>query len=139
MSKCCKEYEGILIDIYYGESDISNEIKAHLENCSNCREFLSELEELGSGLDHLEMDFSVDNSLINNAFATVDDNTAKKRNIIDLIIFLSISVGIMAVISVLVYKGYGKYLFYGYGVVFLLAPFSLLAFVRESRLKEDVI
>jgi predicted anti-sigma-YlaC factor YlaD len=138
MGKCCKEYEDILIDIYYGELEISTGIKAHLENCSNCREFLSEMEELKVDLNHLEMDLSVDDSLIRNAFAFADEKAAKKRKTVDLSIFLSIAFVIMAFIFIFALKGYGKYLLYGQGLIFFLAPFSLLAFVRGRRLKEDM-
>jgi hypothetical protein len=138
MSKCCEEYEDILIDIYYSELEISIGIKAHLENCSNCREFLNEMEGLRADLNHLEMDLSVDYSLIRNAFVFADEKAAKKRKSFDLFIFLSIAFGIMAFIFILALKGYEKYLLYGQGLIFFLAPFSLLAFVRGRRLKEDM-
>ncbi|KNY28774.1 hypothetical protein [Pseudobacteroides cellulosolvens] len=138
MSKCCKEYEDILIDIYYGEAEINDEIKAHIESCNNCREFLNEMEGLGDQLALLDMDIPIDDSLIRNAFNSVDEKTAKKRKIIDFLLFLVMSIGIFSAIFVLAYKGYGKYLLYGQIGIFFLAPFSLIAFFRGRRLKEGM-
>lgn len=138
MIKCCKEYEDILIDIYYGESEINTEIKAHLDNCRNCREFLSEMEDLRNDLELLEVDLPTDVSLIRNAFAAADEKKENKKKNADLFIFLSIAILIMTFIFVIALKGYGKYLLYGQVALFFLAPFSLLAFIRERRLKEDM-
>jgi predicted anti-sigma-YlaC factor YlaD len=138
MSKCCEEYEDILIDIYYGETEMSTEIKNHLENCSNCREFLNEMEGLGDQLAIFDTDIPIDCSLVESAFTSVDQKEEKKRNIIDLLIFMSTAIGIFFVIFVLAYKGYGKYLLYGQISVFFLAPFSLIAFLKGRRLKEGM-
>jgi len=138
MSKCCEEYEDILIDIYYGEAVMSAEIKSHLESCSSCREFFNEMEELGDQLALLDADIPIDYSLVENAFTSVAQKEDKKKNIVDMLIFMAMAIGIFFVIFVLACKGYGKYLLYGQIAIFFLAPFSLIAFFKERRLKEGM-
>ncbi|MDP4180597.1 MAG: hypothetical protein Q8942_05845 [Bacillota bacterium] len=142
MSECCKKYEADLIDIYYGELEMSDEIKTHLEECDLCASYLKGLEEVKSDLSLLDSDINIDNivdeTLIRKAFAAVDKKTEKKNRFFDLAIFLSIAAVIIAAALMLAYKGYGIYLIYFQAAVFFLAPIGLLGVIKMRQFKEGV-
>lgn len=124
-----------LIDIWYGEKQMTEEIKTHLESCSNCAMFWSELDVVKSNLISDE-DIEVDERIIGRAFSEAAKEQQRNVNITSLISFIMVAGAILAVIGLLVYAGYGLGVMVIQGMFMFGVPFMIPIILRQRLAKE---
>ncbi|MBM7614290.1 anti-sigma factor [Alkaliphilus hydrothermalis] len=135
MNNTCKEYEEILMDIYYGEAEMSIEVEEHLKNCEGCMQFCCELQEMGETLSQPQ-DIPIDYGIIRNVMETAEGVEAKKSNIRELALFILLACGLLGGIAGLVMLGYAKPILYLQGILHMGLPLTLPLILWRRKRKE---
>lgn len=130
-----KKIQKQLMDVYYREEELSNELKTHLSNCLECARYLKDLETLNSKLEVLESKLEIDTSVIKRAFEEADRaKRIKERK--DFVAFLCIAVSLLTLASWIAFKGYGAQIILTQLMLMFAAPISV-PFMLLKRIEKE--
>jgi len=125
--KSCEEMQSKLIDYFYEEKKMDDELSVHLEQCADCQSFLGNLQYTKENLDSMNFD----DSLLKLDFESLDrlvDQTinreSRKHTIIDTSIF--------ALIGILILSAFGYMVFGGFITTFLIVQITLVVLLPLS-------
>lgn len=103
----CKKIREILIDVFYGESRMDEEMEMHLKECVECRAFYESLHGLKDKISILDTAAMVDEQVIRQAFRIVDHRQKKRKERMEFAIFLLAAAAVLSIIVVSGALGYG--------------------------------
>jgi len=139
MDKRCGITQKDLMDIFYQEKQLNNEIKTHIKTCKGCSEYFESLHSIKKEMSILEFD-QENNSLeiINKAFVIAELQEKRKKEKIEFSLFVLVALIIISIVISSAISGYGN-------VVFLLQVASLslspiivpLMFIKKLRKESD--
>lgn len=137
MIKECKRIQGILIDVFYGEILMDEEIETHLKECIECKAFYESLHGLKTEISILDTVARVDEQVIRQAFQIVENRQKKRKERIEFLIFFLAAVSIMSVVVAIAAMGCGIEIMIGMlafaGMTSLMIPlFFIRSMVREG-------
>lgn len=147
MSEQCKQYEEELMDVFYLETGIRAELEEHLQSCSHCKNFYASLQHTQTELNEIMtaadwMPEANEESLVwearravNTAFNVVETINAQRKVKKDLVLFVCLSILLIAMGGCLVYMGWGMMILVLQCTAFLIAPMMVLFFFK--RLKKE--
>jgi hypothetical protein len=95
-----------LLDAYYGEKELSAELKTHLDECSRCRIFWEQLPALTDKLAVMNVEVEVDERVIHRAFREANSIKALKKERYEFYAFLLIAMTILGMAGWLAGNGY---------------------------------
>ena len=127
-----------LLDIYYGEKHMTEEIRIHLDTCSECAAYWKELDVLKNRMSAFDREVEIDERIIGRAFSKTNLIVERKKNLRDLIVFAAISSLILALLGLFIYWGYGKSIIMAQIVLMVCVPL-LIPFMIKQRLMEEEI
>jgi len=131
-----KKVQKQLIDVYYGEKELSDELKAHISSCPECAKYWSELKTLGCKLDVLETKVEMDMSVIERAFEMAD-KTKRRKERKEFVSFLCIAAILLTLASWIALSGYGvQVILVQFIILMFVAPISVL-FMLSRRIKKE--
>jgi len=135
LNNTCKEYQEILMDIYYGEAEMTMEIEEHLKTCEDCPQFWSGLQEMRETLSEPK-DIPIDYGMIRNVMETAEVVEAQKSNIRDLVLFILVASCLLGGIAGLLMLGYAKPVLYLQGILHVGLPLMLPLILWRRKHKE---
>lgn len=95
-----------LMDAYYGEKELSDDLKKHLDDCPQCSAFWKDLNALGAKLSEIDTEIEVDERIIKRAFSQADKIKSKHVEQRDFALFLCMAVTFLLTGVWLAYNGY---------------------------------
>ncbi len=137
MIRGCKKIQGILIDVFYGESRMDEEIEAHLKECIECKAFYESLHGLKNEISILDTVKEVDEQVLRQAFQIAENRQKKRKERIEFFMFFLAAVSIMSVVVAIAAMGAGIEIMIGMlsfaGLTSLMIPlFFIRSMVREE-------
>lgn len=133
----CERYRQQLMDMSYGEGEMDQELRAHLEVCEECREFRANQEQLQDLLGELTPPEESGFREVKGVLLEVYQMQERRRLIYDLVKFG----GLIALVFSLYYLLYqwqgGKGLLISYVVMYLLFPLVLIPAYRYRARREE--
>lgn len=136
MRSSCEKIKDKLIDVYYSENVLDENLKHHLNTCKECRKYFEELNDTKDILSILEKDVEIDYSLICEAFEKAEDIQSKRKSILELILFIVIATSILASIGFFASIGYGMLILKLQIVFFFGGPLMVPVMIKRKLLKE---
>ncbi|WP_425448489.1 hypothetical protein [Dethiothermospora halolimnae] len=137
MGNNCDKYKSKLIDIFYGEDKMTEEIKCHINNCSQCMKYWEELNQVREELDIFDEDIPIEYEKVNAVFKQVDVINNKRKNILSLISFIILSSIILAIGVLLALMGYGREILLLQTTSYLISPIIMLFIIKIRSRKEN--
>ncbi len=137
MSKNCERYQSRLIDIFYEEESMNDEIQSHIESCSHCKKFWDELHEMKIVVDKSIVEPPIDYENISQAFEKVEEIRGRRINLFDLVLFIIISGLLLGTIAFIGLKGYLIEIIYFQIAMYIIIPLTLPVIIKIRSLKED--
>jgi predicted anti-sigma-YlaC factor YlaD len=107
MKKGCKSIQEDLIDIFYDEKKMDNEIEMHLASCGECKAHWDSLHSLKADLFIPDTSAAVDIEGIAQAFQIAGELQKTHKARIDYIVFFLAVLSIMSVVVGIAAMGYG--------------------------------
>jgi predicted anti-sigma-YlaC factor YlaD len=107
MIRGCKKIQGILIDVFYGESQMDEETEAHLKECIECKAFYESLYDLKNEISMFDTAAKVDEQVLRQAFQIAANRQKKRKERIEFAVFLIAAVSIMSVVVAIAAMGHG--------------------------------
>lgn len=95
-----------LMDAFYGEKELSDDLMKHLDDCPECSAFWKDLNTLGGKLSAIDTEIEVDERIIKRAFSEADKIKYRQTEQRDFVIFLCMAVALLLVAVWLAYNGY---------------------------------
>lgn len=139
MMKNDEEHELIevdLMDAYYGEKELSEDLKKHINTCPKCAAFWEKLSVLGDNLSIPDTEIEVDERIIRRAFSEAGKIRAKKREIRDFAVFLLTAAAFLGIVGWLAYIGYGMQIIAVQFLFIIVAPISIPVLIWRRLAKE---
>lgn len=137
MSKNCDSYQSRLIDIFYNEEIMNEEIKNHIESCNHCKEFWDELHDMKLEIDKTIVEPPIEYANITQAFEKVEEIKRGRKNLFDLVLFIIISGLLLGTVAFIVLKGYLIEFMYFQIAMYIIIPLSLPVIIKIRSIKED--
>lgn len=133
-----KKIQKQLIDVYYGEKELSGELKAHISACPICTKYWNELKTLDSKLDVLEAGLKVemDMSLIETAFEEADKIKRRKERK-EFVAFLFVAAILLTLESKIALSGYGVHVIMFQLIILVLVAPICVPFIFSKRIKKE--
>lgn len=131
-----KKIQKDLLDVYYGEKSMTEEIRRHLNTCSECTEYWNELELIKKNMTLFDTDIEIDERIIGRAFRKSSIIMERRKNIKDLLVFAVISSLILSVLGLIIYMGYGKRIIMAQ-IIIMVCVTLLVPFMIRQRLMEE--
>ena len=131
-----KKIQKKLIDVYYGEKELSDELKAHINTCSECAKHWNELKMLSTKLDILESKVEIDGSVIERAFEEAE-KLKRRKKIKEFFAFLCIAAILLALESWIALSGYEVQIIFIQFILMLVILISV-PFMLSKRIKKEV-
>ncbi|WP_069649884.1 hypothetical protein [Caloranaerobacter ferrireducens] len=135
MSEKCIKYQQDLVDIFYKEKELYDELRLHLNNCEKCSKYWEELEHIKLGLKDIDI-IPVDYMQISKAFEQADNIKERRKNIKSLIVFIIFSSIIMSIITLFAIKGYLSEILYFQMTTYMIIPLLLPIIIRKRYIRE---
>jgi len=136
MSLAHEKIQKELLDVYYGEKPMTEEIRTHLDTCSECAAFLKELEILKNTTNN-DMDIEIDERIIAGAFSKASSSMIRRKNLRDFVIF-AFGAGLMlGMVGLLIYLGYGKSIIVIQIMLMICVPLLVPFMIRQRLMKEE--
>ncbi len=126
-----------LLDVYYGEKPMTEEIKIHIGNCSECAAYWNKLELLKKELPAFDVDIEIDERIIGGAFREADVLVERSKNIRDLVVFAIIAIVMLGIVGLLIYMGYAKSIIVVQIILMICVPLSVPFMIRQRLMKEE--
>lgn len=131
--KTCVEFEMQIMDAFYGEAEMTEDCRSHLATCEDCRRFYESLKAVPMD----DSEFPVNDWVIQESVRAATA-VFEKRNRRERLIFLCLTIAIMAGGLGLLTVGFGSALLKVYVSIYLLGPFllPLIILKRQQRRRE---
>lgn len=136
MSKTCKDYEKQLIDIFYEEETMNDDVKNHLMECQNCKKYWEELNVIRVELDNAYDEVPIEYMKITQAFDNVKEIELRRSNIFSLIIFIIMGGLLLGIGATLIMQGYVKSIIYLQVISHICIPIIIPVFIKLRYIKE---
>jgi len=137
IEKPCEQQQK-LSDVFYGEAEMTDALRKHLDHCQSCQihweGILHMQSALEAELDHMTGDTQPDMTLIRSAFRQADQLIEKRQSQSQFRLFVLIALGIIGLMTSLITTGNATILIYEQIIVTCLAIVSM-PFVIRHRLK----
>ena len=137
MSRKHEKIKRDILDAYYGEGPMTEEIKRHLNTCSECTAYWNELVQLRKNINAFDTDIEIDERIIGKAFRDSNIIIERNKNLRDLLVFAVISSLILSVLGLLIYMGYGKSIIIAQIILMLCVPLLIPFMVRQRLMEEE--
>lgn len=139
MDRKCKIIQKDLLDIVYEEKQINDEIRMHLKNCEDCRDYLEALDGIREKFSILELSKeSGDTSIISWAFTIAKHREEKEKKTVAFGAFLLASFCMMSAVIYFGIEGFGNIVFTIQGASLLLSPLIVpLMFIKRLRKESE--
>ncbi len=137
MSKDCESCQKKLVDIFYNEENMNNEVKNHIKTCHSCKEFFGRLYQMKDIMDKAKIEPSIEYAEILQSFKEVEIIKEKRRNLFDLILFIIISGVLLGLVALLIVEKYLVEIIYFQLVMYIIIPLSLPVIIKIRSLKEE--
>lgn len=125
-----------IMDVYYGEKPLTEDIKKHLNTCSECAAFWNELDQMKKNINAFDTEIEIDERIIGGAFRKSSIIIERNKNLKDLLVFVATSMMILSVLGLLIYMGYGKSIIIAQIILMFCVPL-LIPFIVRQRLMEE--
>ncbi|AEV68483.1 hypothetical protein [Acetivibrio clariflavus] len=132
-----KKIQKDLLDVYYGEKSMTEEIRRHLNTCSECTEYWNELELIKKNMTLFDTDIEIDERIIGRAFRKSSIIMERRKNIKDLLVFAVISSLILSVLGLIIYMGYGKRIIMAQIIIMVCVPLLVPFMIRQRLMEEE--
>lgn len=137
MSRSCSEFQEQLIDIFYDEMDLNHELKLHIDNCNECRQYFEELQGMKSELEKVDINSPIEYMKITEAFEKSEEILERRNNIKSFILFIVISSLILATLAIFAIKGYTLQILYSQVAFYFIMPILLPIIIKVRSVKEE--
>ena len=137
MTKQHEKMQKDVLDVYYGEKPMTEEIKEHIDTCSECARYWSELDLLKKNMPKFDMDIEVDERIIGRAFSEAIMAEERSKNVRDLAVFIIIAGLILGMVGMLIYLGYGKSIIAVQIILVFFTPLLIPFMIRQRLVKEE--
>ncbi len=125
-----------LLDAYYGEKELTPELKKHLDECNQCTTFWEQLPMLTDKLSAMDVDVEVDERVIRRAFTEAKKIKAIRKERYEFYAFLFIAITILGVAGGLAYNGYAMQIIAVQLLFIVAAPLSIPILIWQRLAKE---
>ena len=126
-----------LLDVYYGEKHMTEEIKIHLDTCSECTAYWKELELLKNKMSTFDREVEIDERIIGSALRKSSIIIERNKNLRDLLVFAIISSLILGLLGLLIYMGYAKNIIMAQLILMVCVPLLVPFMIRQRLVKEE--
>lgn len=126
-----------LLDIYYGEKHMTEEIRIHLDTCSECATYWKELDVLKNRMSAYDREVEIDERIIGRAFSKSNIIVERKKNLKDLLVFAIISSLLLALLGLFIYMGYGKSVIIVQIILMVCVPLLIPFMIRQRLMEEE--
>ena len=126
-----------LLDVYYGEKHMTEEIKIHLDTCSECAAYWKELDLLKNKMPTFDREIEIDERIIGGAFRKSSILIERNKNLRDLVVFAIIATLILGILGLLIYMGYGKSIIMAQITLMVFVPLLVPFIIRQRLMKEE--
>ena len=137
MNKDCESCQKKLVDIFYNEENMNNELKNHIQTCRSCKEFLGGLYQMKGIMDKAKVESSIEYDKIFQSFKEVENIKEKRRNLFDLVLFIFVSGVLLGLVALLAAKKYLVEIIYFQLAMYIIIPLSLPVIIKIRDLKEE--
>ena len=137
MSENHEKIQKELMDIYYGEKTMTEEIKAHIDTCSECAEFSNDLDLLSKKMEAFDIDTEMDERIIGGAFRKANLLMERRKNARDFALFALLSCLMLGIVGFLIYLGYAKSVIILQIILMICMPLSIPFIIRQRLMKEE--
>lgn len=137
MSEVHKRCQEELIDVYYGEKEMTSDIKEHLKSCGECSKFWEDIGSIKNAFSSFDLEDEVDERAIRNAFLEAGRRTRNEVNYMEFTLFLFVAAIIIATAGWFAYTGFINIIIGIQFVFMVFAPFSLPFLIKKRILKEE--
>ncbi len=138
MIETCEQQQK-LSDVFFGEAEMTDGLKKHLDECQSCRIHWEDIMQVQSALetelDQMKLDIQPDMPLIRNAFIQADKIIEKRDHQRQFRLFILVALSIIGLMTSLITTGNTDILIYEQIIVTCLAIVSM-PFVIRHRLKK---
>lgn len=125
-----------LLDAYYGEKELTSELKTHLDECKQCTTFWEQLPTLTDKLSVMTVDVEVDERVIRRAFTEANKIKAMNKERHEVYAFLFIAITILGIAGGLAYNGYAMQIIAVQLLFIVAAPLSIPILIWQRLAKE---
>ncbi|AUG57905.1 MAG TPA: hypothetical protein DCE02_04360 [Ruminiclostridium sp.] len=129
-----------ILDAFYGEKELTEELKNHIGNCKDCSAFWESMNLLK---EHAEDEPSIKGEdieayerIIAEAFREAEKIKEKNKNIRDYIVFILVSVIFLSSAGMFAYMGYGKVILTVQIFIIMFVPILVPFFIKHRLSKE---
>ena len=126
-----------LVDVYYGEKPMTEEIKNHIGNCSECAAYWNKLELLKKKLATFDADVEIDERIIGGAFREAGVLLERRKNIRDMVAFAIIAILLLGMVGLLIYMGYAMSIIVMQIILMICVPLLVPFMIRQRLMKEE--
>lgn len=127
-----------LVDVYYGEKPMRDEIKNHIDGCSECAAYWNKLQLIKKELPASDTDIEIDERVIDRAFREADVLMERRKNMRDLVVFAVIASLLAGIVGWLIYMGYAKSIIQVQIILMFCVPLSVPFLIRQRLMKEEL-
>lgn len=139
IEKPCEQQQK-LSDVFYGEAEMTDALRKHLDQCQSCQVHWEEIQQVQSvleaELDQMTLDNQPDLPLIRSAFIQAENLIEKRHNQRQFRLFILVALGIIGLMTSLITTGNANILIYEQIIVTCLAIIGM-PFVIRHRLKRE--
>lgn len=127
--KKCSDWEMEMMDVFYGEAEMSASCQAHLATCQACREFYESLTSLPAEISE---EIKIDEWVIQQSVQTALEQF-EKRNKRERWIFFVATLGFLTLGFGLLTSGFGTEILNAYLVIYLAGPLFLPVIIWKRQ------
>jgi len=135
MNKSCEMYQMELMDVHYGESEMTEELRSHLDGCEDCSRYWAGLGELETSMVFPEFEDPFKEIVLDKLMAERENNSGRKRNALDFAAFVLLAGLFLGACLALVFSGHAVALSKIYLSIFMVAPLMLPFLIKRQMTK----
>ncbi|HKL10450.1 MAG TPA: hypothetical protein VJ990_03365 [Clostridia bacterium] len=135
MNKSCEMYQMELMDVHYGESKMTGELRNHLDICEDCSRYWAGLGELETSMAFPELEDPFKEIVLDKLMAERDNKTSLRRNAREFAAFLLLAALFLGTCLALVFSGHAIALSKIYLSIFMVSPLMLPFLIKRQTTK----
>lgn len=135
MKKSCEMYQMELMDVHYGESNMTQELKSHLESCVDCSRYWAGLGELKASMAFPELEDPFKEIVLDKLMAEGISQSGRSRDMREFAAFLLLAAFFLGTCLALVFSGYAIALSKVYFSIFMVSPLLLPFIIKRQTTK----
>ena len=129
-----------ILDAFYGEKELTEELKNHIGNCKDCSAFWESMiflkKRAEDELSTKGEDIEAYERIIAEAFREAEKIKEKNKNLRDYIVFILVSVIFLSSVGMFAYMGYGKVILTVQIFIIMFVPILVPFFIKHRLSKE---